>query len=132
MARYIDADLLIENIAKIDDLRTLSTKTIGEAISNTPTADVVEVKDCEQCIHSGKQVTEYPCSHCRYCYKDKFQPRYTRTPKERGADKQKITCLNCKHFMFSDMYGECYKQLKIVNPSDTCEFAEPKERGGEK
>ena len=40
--------------------------------------------------------------------------------------------LNCKHLMFSDMYGECNKQLKIVNPSDTCEFAEPKERGGEK
>ena len=55
----------------------------------------------------------------------------TRTPKERGADKTKITCLNCKHLMFSDMYGECNKQLKIVNPSDTCEYAEPKERGGE-
>lgn len=55
-----------------------------------------------------------------------------RTPKERGADKQKITCLNCKHLMFSDMYGECNKQLRIVNPGDTCEFAEPKERGGEK
>lgn len=56
----------------------------------------------------------------------------TRTPKERSADKQKITCLNCKHLMFSDMYGECNKQLKIVNPSDTCEYAEPKERGEEK
>lgn len=51
------------------------------------------------------------------------------TPKERGADKPKVTCLNCKHLMFSDMYGECNKQLRIVNPSDTCEFAEPKERG---
>jgi hypothetical protein len=30
--------------------------------------------------------------------------------------------------MFSDMYGECNKQLRIVNPSDTCEYAEPKER----
>lgn len=52
-----------------------------------------------------------------------------RTPKERGADKPKVTCLNCKHFMFSDMYGECNKQLRIVNPSDTCEYLEPKERG---
>ena len=59
-------------------------------------------------------------------------PKHTRTPKEKGADKQKITCLNCKHLMLSDMYGECNKQLKIVNPSDTCEYAEPKERGGEK
>ena len=57
--------------------------------------------------------------------------KYCRTPKERGADKTKITCLNCKHLMFSDMYGECKIQLRIVNPSDTCEYAEPKERGGE-
>lgn len=48
---------------------------------------------------------------------------------ERISD-EKITCLNCKHLMFSDMYGECNKQLRIVNPSDTCEYAEPKERGG--
>jgi hypothetical protein len=54
------------------------------------------------------------------------------TANERDADKPKITCLKCKHFMFSDMYGECNKQLRIVNPSDTCEYAEPKERGGEK
>lgn len=60
------------------------------------------------------------------------RPKHTSTPKERGADKPKVTCLNCKHLMFSDMYGECNKQLRIVNPSDTCEFAEPKERGGEK
>lgn len=44
----------------------------------------------------------------------------------------KITCLNCKHLIFSDMYGECNKQLKIVNPRDTCEYAESKERDGEK
>ena len=50
---------------------------------------------------------------CPYC-----------TPKERCADNPKITCLNCKHLMFSDMYGECKIQLRIVNPSDTCEYAE--------
>ena len=54
-------------------------------IESQPTADVVEVKDCEQCIHSGKHVTEYPCSYCRNCYTDKFQPNNTRTPKERGV-----------------------------------------------
>ena len=32
----------------------------------------------------------------------------------------------------SEIILECNKQLKIVNPSDTCEYAEPKERGGEK
>ena len=51
MAKYIDADLLIENIANIQDLRTLSTKTIGEAIRATPAADVVEVVRCKDCKH---------------------------------------------------------------------------------
>ena len=50
-------------------------------------ADVEENKDCEKCIHFGKHVTEYPCSHCRNCYTDKFQPNDTRTPKERGGEK---------------------------------------------
>ena len=49
--RYISEKALIENIAKIEDLRTLSTKTIGEAISVTPTADVVEVVRCKDCKH---------------------------------------------------------------------------------
>lgn len=47
--RYISEKALIENIAKIEDLRTLSTKTVGEAISNTPAADVVEVTRCKNC-----------------------------------------------------------------------------------
>lgn len=51
---------------------------------------------------------------------------------EERISKHKVTCLNCKHLMFSDMYGECNKQLRIVSPSDTCEYAELQERGGEK
>ena len=50
-------------------------------------ADVEENKDCEKCIHFGKYATEYPCSYCRNCYTDKFQPNDTRTPKERGGEK---------------------------------------------
>ena len=37
-------------------------------------ADVQEKKDCEKCIHFGRHATEYPCSHCRNCYTDKFHP----------------------------------------------------------
>lgn len=40
------------------------------------------------------------------------------------AKDETIYCKDCKHLMFSDMYGECNKQLRIVNPSDTCEHAE--------
>ena len=61
MARYIDADMLINNIANIEDLRTLSTKTIGEAISKTPTADVVEVVRCKDCKHWGGVTFGYIC-----------------------------------------------------------------------
>ena len=80
MARYIDADLLIKNIANITDLRTLSTKTIGEAINNTPTADVVEVKHGEWIevddgvlIGDGKHIE---CSECGTWAKDKQKSNY--------------------------------------------------------
>lgn len=46
-------------------------------------ADVVEKKDCEECIHFGKHATQYPCSHCRNCYTDKFQQN---DKKERGNE----------------------------------------------
>lgn len=96
------------------------------------------MKECD-CKHYDAELD------CCKCFSDWTQPmpvlqpcicspceHYTRTPKERGADKTKIACLNCKHLMFSDMYGECKIQLRIVNPIDTCEYAEPKERGGGK
>ena len=35
-------------------------------------------------------------------------------------------CMNCKYLMFSDCYGECDKQLKIVNWNDTCELFKQK------
>lgn len=75
MARYIDADVLIKNIVKIQDLRTLSTKTIGQAIDETPTADVVETKDCYKCKYLNFHAGQYPCSCCRNCYIDKFEPK---------------------------------------------------------
>lgn len=48
--RLIDADALIEEIAKIADLRTLSTKTIGKAIDRVPTAEIIRCKDCKHMI----------------------------------------------------------------------------------
>lgn len=101
-------------------------------------ADFEEVVRCKDCVHSRQprhpKYAQPECVILNAIVKDDFYcaKGQTRTPKERGADKQKITCLNCKHLMFSDMYGECNKQLRIVNPNDTCEYAEPKEGGGEK
>ncbi len=48
--RLIDADALIEFIVEeAQDLRTLSTKTVGQAISKTPTIDAVPVIRCKEC-----------------------------------------------------------------------------------
>lgn len=44
-------------------------------IDNQPTADVVEVRHCEQCKYFTKTASEYPCSHCKNCYTDKFKPK---------------------------------------------------------
>lgn len=49
MSRLIDADVFIGNIVSIADLRTISTKTIGEALDKTPTVDVVPVVRCKDC-----------------------------------------------------------------------------------
>lgn len=62
--RYISEKALIENIAKIEDLRTLSTKTVGIAISATPTADVVEVRHGHWIRINNKRA----CSECGYYY----------------------------------------------------------------
>ena len=48
--RLIDADALIEFIVEeAQDLRTLSTKTVGQAISKTPTVDAEQVIRCKEC-----------------------------------------------------------------------------------
>ena len=79
MARYIDADIALE---KMKNWHT--QERLMDCVRDTPTADVVEVKDCEQCIHFGKSaIQQYPCSHCTHCYTDKFKPNN----KERGKKK---------------------------------------------
>lgn len=85
MAEYIDREELIENLNKFAP--EYYNALINLLITKQPAVDVEENKDCEKCIHFGKHATEYPCSHCRNCYTDKFQPNDTRTPKERGGEK---------------------------------------------
>ena len=55
--RLIDADALIEFIVEeAQDLRMLSTKTVGQAISKTPTVDAVPVIRCKDCIYYNKEI----------------------------------------------------------------------------
>ena len=47
--RPIDADALVDEIAKIVDLRRLSTATLGKAIHAMLTLDLVPVVRCHAC-----------------------------------------------------------------------------------
>lgn len=39
-----------------------------------------------------------------------------------------VRCNDCKHLMFSDMYGECSQaHMGIVRPDDFCSYGERKE-----
>lgn len=77
--RLIDADALIENIVETaKDLRTLSTKTIGEAIHKTPIIDAEPVRHGKWISQGDCGVTECSCcgwnieecvgwNYCPYC-----------------------------------------------------------------
>ncbi len=45
-----------------------------ENCNNYISTDVMEVKDCNLCVFNSRHATEYPCSHCKNCYTDKFKP----------------------------------------------------------
>lgn len=56
---------------------------------------------------------------------------YDRRQYEQGwkdAKKEIVHCIDCKHLMFSDMYGECSRcNLNgLVNPDDYCSRGERK------
>ena len=72
MARYIDADRLLLVLQK-NFGHTGGADTVKQLIDKQPTADVVEVRDCAKCKHNEKHATQYPCSHCKNCYTDKFE-----------------------------------------------------------
>ena len=48
MSRYIDADVLIDDLIHN---RSFYPAIVSSAIKNTPTADVVEVVRCKDCEH---------------------------------------------------------------------------------
>lgn len=45
------------------------------------------------------------------------------------SDTQEVVrCKDCKHLMFSDMYGECSQaHMRIVRPDDFCSYGERKD-----
>ena len=61
-----------------------NVETATAFLNEVADADVEENKECKKCIHFDKHATEYPCSHCRNCYTDKFQPNDTYSPGKGG------------------------------------------------
>lgn len=53
MSRYIDADLLRENMAELQEheRKYLQTHEVFNTIWDAPTADVVEVVRCKDCVY---------------------------------------------------------------------------------
>lgn len=65
--RLIDADALIEFIVEeAQDLRTLSTKTVGQAISKTPTVDAVPVVHGKWIYSNEFHWYTASCNKCGY------------------------------------------------------------------
>lgn len=63
MARYIDAD---EFVKRVIQYPRQSTKTIGLALADTPTADVVERKKGKWIENTEYFPTTYTCPFCGY------------------------------------------------------------------
>lgn len=66
MPRYIDADLLLERIYPYNGVDkskyAINAKAVFEAIRKSPTADVVEVVRCKDCVH----YQDGECNHFGY------------------------------------------------------------------
>ena len=70
MARYIDADALIKKIFPMgigDGMYTINAKAVKFAIDNAPTADVVAVVRCKDCVAREEFDThKYHCTNTGY------------------------------------------------------------------
>ena len=74
--RPIDADALVEEITKIDDLRKLNTATIGRAIHSVPTLDIVQVVHCKDCQHC-RLLNDGVSFECTSWEMDFYAPEYS-------------------------------------------------------
>ena len=57
--RLIDADALVVEIARIGDLRKLSTATVGKAIHAVPEVDAVQVVRCRDCKYGEPETNMF-------------------------------------------------------------------------
>ena len=82
MAEYINRDLIVKNPM----LHTWKKADLLRAIKEAPTADVVEVVRCKDCIYNEIG----SCTHSQKYDEDNYRADYycaDGTPKERGGEK---------------------------------------------
>lgn len=75
MARYIDADIMREDwLENGENEYVYDTNAVLDSIDSQPTADVVEVVRCKDCIHKHeldeyeKKVYQEGCVACTYIH----------------------------------------------------------------
>lgn len=83
MPRYIDAELLMQKLSRMIDYCEKNPRVngltalfqAGDAVMDCPTADVVEVVRCKDCVNRVEfdtnkfhcEITGYYCGETRYC-----------------------------------------------------------------
>ena len=73
-------NVYLEECHDESDTVTLTANVLKSIKENYEELIKLRSADCEKCVNFGKHATEYPCSHCRNCYIDKFQPIKDGTP----------------------------------------------------
>lgn len=98
-----------------------------DAIQECPKIDIVQCEDCDYAYIEGNKI------YCRNTvapwHNDEFEILTQKTDfcsYGKLKTTKQTTCKDCKYLMFSDCYGECSKQLRIVDSKDTCQYAEPR------
>lgn len=63
-------------------INSCNAQTIKEIISRLceledkiESGELILSKDCSKCKYENNLATQYPCSHCCYCYTGKFEPK---------------------------------------------------------
>lgn len=120
---YIERNALI---AEYDRVHIGPPGGARKLMEDAPTADVVEVVRCKDCVKRGtfdcvKSKGDHPTTtkneeFC--CWGERIKEA-----------ESEVKCKDCEYLMFSDMYGECSRELRIVRPNDSC--GKGKRKGGE-
>ena len=133
MARYIDADALIEmckrqiecewNTIAAPSSWADAFQDFSDLVEQAPAADVAPRSEVAREIFEKIEslLTQYTFEdECGYYISLGVTDEFAEL-KKKYTDP--VHCKDCQHLMFSDCYGECSKGHKgIVKPDDSCKY----------